>query len=76
MQLLTFNGGVVGAWSCDTKPQWFGDGCSLSHGVYLDDVGIAEVEPFRFSAWLVKNIGLFRLIVESDSLRVVQFIMG
>lgn len=76
MQLLTLKGGVVGLWSCDTKPHWFGDGCWVSHGVYLDDVGIVEVEPSRFSAWLVRNIGLFHLIGESDSLRVVQFITG
>lgn len=43
---------------------------------YVDDVDFCEVEVFRFGLWFISEIGLFPLLVESDSLRVVKLVPG
>ena len=45
-------------------------------GNYCEDVAIAEAEAICFGIQLAKETGLFPLMIESDSLFVIQLIQG
>ena len=46
----------------------------VDQGVFSDDVDIVEADALRFGIRLVSETSLSPLMVESDSLRVIQFI--
>lgn len=46
----------------------------MAQGVFSDDVDLAEAEALCFGLEMAKEIGLSPLIIESDSLRVTQFV--
>ena len=48
----------------------------VDQGVFSDDVDIAEAEALPFGIRLASETSLSPLMVESDSLRVIQFISG
>lgn len=45
-------------------------------GVYSHDMIVVEAEVVCFGLWLAREVCLFRLIIESESLYVTQLIQG
>lgn len=48
----------------------------IHQGIFYDDVDITEVEALRFGIQLARETRLSPLVVESDSLRVIQLLKG